>query len=128
MKPVSWICFVIMSAFILSVTFSPLVCFAQVEPEEEEEETLQTRPNPMTKPNPMERTMRKPAGSNTLMLNDGRTLQQGMQGGQQVWFLVGAKGKRTLANGSFTLQNGQRLNVQRGAMSPAQMRNLPQMR
>ena len=124
-KTIHWLCFVILSAFIATVAFPPMVCFAQ---EDEEEEPVQARPNPMMKPSPMERGMRQPARTQSLMLNDGRQLQQGMQGGQQVWFLVGAKGKRTLANGSFTLQNGTRLNVQRGAMSPAQMRNLPQMR
>ena len=125
MKWMSRICLVILSVFILSVMFSPVVCFAQ---EEEEEEVLQARPNPMSKPNPMERTMRKSAGVNTVMLKDGRKLQQGLQGGKQAWFLVGKNGKRTLANGSFTLQNGSRLNVRRGAMNQAQMRNLPQTR
>ena len=119
------ICFVILSVFFLSVIFPSVACFAQ---EEEEEEVLQARPNPMSKPNPMERTMRKSAGVNTVMLKDGRKLQQGLQGGKQAWFLVGKNGKRTLANGSFTLQNGSRLNVRRGAMNQAQMRNLPQTR
>ncbi len=128
MKRINGMCFVILSAFILSITLPPVVCFAQPE-NQEEEEMLQARPNPMKRPDPMGQTMRKPEEVMSLKLNDGRQLQQGMQGDKQVWFLVGAKSKkRTIANGAYTLQNGTQLNVQRGAMNPAQMRSLPQAR
>ena len=42
--------------------FSGGIAFCQVEPEEEEEETLQTRPRPDTKPNQMQRMQRMQRG------------------------------------------------------------------
>ena len=125
MKKIEWICCLVLALFVCATALPTVVCFAQ---QDEEEEPIQARPNPMTKPNPMERSMRKPAMSETLMLNDGRQLQQGSYAGKQVWFLIGANGQRTLANGSFTLQNGAPVTLQGGAMSPTQMRNLPQMK
>ena len=126
MKKLEWLCCLVLTLFLFVSALPPTICLAQ--PEDEEEEPVQARPNPMLQPNPMERSMLKPASSETLLLNDGRQLQPGTMGGRQVWFLVGPKGERSLADGSYLLQNGQQLTILRGAMNPAQMRNLPQMR
>lgn len=124
MQRISWMFIVIMSALILFVSFAPVDCIAQ----EEEEEEIQPK-GPDDRPNPMDRTMRNQSRmGRTMMLNDGRRLQQGMQGGKPVWFVVGKNGQKTIANGSYALQNGSTISMQRGSMKQMQMKKGLQMR
>ncbi|MEN8141267.1 MAG: hypothetical protein ABFR97_08610 [Thermodesulfobacteriota bacterium] len=110
MKRINWLTFFILPLFVFAPLVTPLSSWAQ----EEEEEAQPKSPD---RPNPMERTMRQSAGrGSTMMLSDGRRLQQGMQGSKQVWYVVGKNGRRSVANGAYTLNNGQRMNIQRGQM------------
>jgi len=96
-------------ASLTALLLSPCAGLAQPE---QEGELIQVRPNPMA------RVMRPSVKEGkALLLNDGRQLQQGLRNGQEVWFLVGRRGELTVANGRYTLQNGQRLKIERGEMA-----------
>ncbi len=126
MRKLEWLCCLVLTLFLFVSALPPTICLAQ--PEDEEEEPVQARPNPMLRPSPVEQTVRTPAAESSLLLRDGRQLQEGTFAGRQVWFLVGPTGERSLANGTFTLQSGTPVTLQGGAMSPAQMKSLPRMK
>ncbi len=111
--------------FWLVLIFAFSLTLAWAEPLEEEEEPIQTRPSPMN------RTMGKSApvtmqsgktglgtrimpGAGTFRLKDGRQAQVVKGSGGSRLFLLQGRGKRPAPDGTYILQNGQRVTVRGG--------------
>ncbi len=113
--------------FLLVLIFAFSLTLAWAEPLEEEEEPIQTRPNPMN------RTMGRSApvtmqsgktglgtrimpGAGTFRLKDGRQVQVVKGSGGSRLFLLQGRGKRPAPDGVYTQQNGQIITVKGGSI------------